>query len=129
MPSVTATDNCDDEGSVEFSETSEDINECSQRITRIWTATDNCGNTATASQSIVVGDNEAPIIGTIPEDMTVECDDIPAAPEVTISDNCDEEAEIKLEETIIEGDCEMPTPFKDFGRQLMLVATFLLPFG
>jgi subtilisin-like proprotein convertase family protein len=43
-------------------------------ITRRWTATDACGNTATCNQTITVTDNTAPTI-TCPAPETLECDD------------------------------------------------------
>jgi hypothetical protein len=54
---VTGSDNCGGAVGVQFNETSQDA-DCStgfrEIITRRWTATDACGNTATASQTIRV---------------------------------------------------------------------------
>ena len=48
-------------------------------ITRTWTFTDACGNTATATQTITVHDQTAPVFATAPGDITVECiGDVPA---------------------------------------------------
>ena len=44
-------------------------------ITRTWTATDQCGNTATASRTITVQDTKAPVFDQDPEDLTIECDE------------------------------------------------------
>ncbi|WP_439151887.1 HYR-like domain-containing protein [Winogradskyella sp.] len=58
-------------------------------ITRTWTLTDNCGNDATPqAQRITVLDNIDPML-TVPEDITVECDAVPAIGTATATDNCD----------------------------------------
>jgi hypothetical protein len=66
-PTVTATDNCDGPVAVMFSETqSNPGSSCNNVITRTWTATDACGNTASCSQTITVNDTTAPTITTCP---------------------------------------------------------------
>ena len=80
-------------------------------ITRTWMAVDACNNSVSAAQSIVVEDNEEPIILVdIPSSLTAECDDIPGALVLTdndVSDACSlpGEIEIDFEETIIPGSC------------------------
>src|SRR5512135_154287 len=56
---VTATDNCDASPSITFNEVRTD-GPCadSYTLTRTWTATDNCGNSASASQVITVRDTQ-----------------------------------------------------------------------
>jgi len=61
--------------------------------TRTWTVTDACGNVASDEQVITVQDNTIPTIsGTLPPNITVECDAIPAPPvagtDITGADNC-----------------------------------------
>jgi len=59
-------------------------------ITRTWTATDACGNSTSADQTITVVDTTAPSLS-VPTDATVECggDTSPAATgEATGSDSC-----------------------------------------
>src|SRR5690606_23275872 len=67
-----------------------DSNECAEVYTRIWTATDNCGNSTSITQTITIVDTTPPVI-TCPHDLTVECiEDIPA-PNVQLviaSDDC-----------------------------------------
>ena len=88
---VTATDNCAG-GTPTVSMNEVVSNEtCVNRktITRTWTATDACGNTATAAQVISVNDNVAPVLAGVPANATVTCvGDVPAATTVTATDNC-----------------------------------------
>ncbi|MBK7343142.1 MAG: hypothetical protein IPJ06_08635 [Saprospiraceae bacterium] len=56
---------------------------------RTFTATDACGNTATAQQKITVQDKKAPVFVNVPN-MTIECDDAINLPEPNVSDNCDQ---------------------------------------
>jgi len=109
-PSTTllnATDNCDDDVEITFEETI-DAGACADNYTliRTWTATDNCGNTHTGSQSIFVGDTEDPVLTGVPADVTVECDNVPSPPNtITATDDCDTNVEIFYEEIRIDGDC------------------------
>jgi large repetitive protein len=101
---VTAIDACEGEVTVQFSE--EGTQEgCSYNLVRTWTATDACGNTATATQTIQVGDATAPEIETAPADeINVECNlPIPALT-VSFSDNCDENLTIAtgMDSTLLE---------------------------
>ncbi|HRW75698.1 MAG TPA: Calx-beta domain-containing protein, partial [Saprospiraceae bacterium] len=57
-------------------------------LTRTWTATDACGNTATHTQTITIEDNTPPSFDGIPETLTVECDDVPPAEDVFAADGC-----------------------------------------
>jgi hypothetical protein len=61
---------------------------CDLQIVRLWTATDNCGNSATASQTITVSDNVAPVLIGVPQNVTLSCGLVPSAPIVTATDNC-----------------------------------------
>ena len=100
-PAPTVSDNCDNNVTLTHTETSTP-GQCPQEaiLTVLWTATDNCGNTATAQQVIKVEDNEAPAItpihpeivgvpsGTI---LTYDCDEVPVldVDDVAATDNCD----------------------------------------
>src|SRR5688500_19443835 len=56
VPAVTATDNCDPTLTVNYVETSNTVVEGCGVIVRTWTVTDQCGNTATHTQTITVTD-------------------------------------------------------------------------
>jgi hypothetical protein len=62
---------------------------CSAVITRIWDATDACGNhSATRTQIITVRDTQAPTIGQAGANSTVECTATPSFTQPTASDAC-----------------------------------------
>lgn len=84
-PSVTASDACDGNVAVVFLETITGT-ACNRTITRTWTATDDCGNETSASQSITIVDNISPLITNVPADTTVECPDIPPVQDPTVTD-------------------------------------------
>ncbi len=106
-PDASATDNCG-----EVTITSEDLieeGECAQEfvVTRIYTATDECGNSNTAEQIITVVDTTAPDFDFVPENMTIECDEELPAANAEASDNCGE-VEITFADEVLqnEGECE-----------------------
>ena len=103
---VTSTDNCDNDVDISMSETNLP-GPCSNAFTliRTWTATDNCGNTTTASQSINVSDNTAPVLVGLPSNITVECSNIPTATIVTATDNCDLQLDVLFNENTTAGIC------------------------
>ncbi len=113
----TVTDNCDTDVDIQFGEDRAD-NETDNNyvLTRTWTATDNCGNTATGQQVILVlnevenndpcatEDCETipPIIDNIPADVTVNFDAVPAPAQPIAIDNCDTDVDLSMTETIPE---------------------------
>ncbi len=105
-PTVSASDNCSDP-TVTLNEISTPgICEETFTITRVWTATDDCGNTNSIQQTINVSDNTAPIISGVPSNIDVSCDNIPAAASPSATDNCDPNPTITIEETTIVGPCD-----------------------
>ncbi|MCP4929527.1 MAG: hypothetical protein GY918_10790, partial [Gammaproteobacteria bacterium] len=69
------------------SQDSQTGNECSGSYTRTWTATDDCDNTYTASQTFTYSDDEAPSI-TAPAGGVIACDASPVFGTPTYDDNC-----------------------------------------
>ena len=106
---ATATDNCDAdvEITVEDVETTDPDCALNRTIIRTYTATDNCGNTTSAQQTITIGDDAAPELAGIPADVTVECDNVPAEPtNITATDDCDANPTVSIEDARVDGDCE-----------------------
>src|SRR5438552_14878793 len=56
---------------------------------RTWTATDACGNSSTASQTISVRDITAPAIAALPAASTIDCPAVPSFATATATDACD----------------------------------------
>ena len=104
--SPTATDNCDADVEITYSEVRTDGN-CPDNytLTRTWTATDNCGNASTQTQVITIQDTTDPVLSGVPSDITVECDNVPAAASPTATDNCDADVEITYSEVRTDGNC------------------------
>ena len=104
---VTATDNC---SLVRLEETmSSAAGTCPNEsiVTRIWTATDTCGNIATATITIRYIDTTGPVI-TIPVDVTVLCDEDTAASAFVApsgTDACGGGVTFSWENVIIPGVC------------------------
>lgn len=89
--SATATDNCDASPAITFSDSAEP-GACAnaQTIFRTWMATDDCGNTATCVQTLVV-DDTTPAVLNCPPDMTIDCEVTPdpaTTGMATATDNC-----------------------------------------
>jgi len=99
-------DACDDVLSVVINDNEVD-QDCGYYIIRTWTATDDCGNEVSTSQTIFVTDTIDPVLIGVPANATVECSNIPAAPMVTATDNCEinlvptMEEEVNFQENVL----------------------------
>ncbi|MEL6988148.1 MAG: T9SS type A sorting domain-containing protein, partial [Bacteroidota bacterium] len=101
-PTVTATDNCETDITVDFSETTIPTCADGSSFTRTWEAMDCNNNLVTHTQSITVEDLEAPMLFEMPADTTVTClTDVPTAPMVTATDNCEMDITVDFTETAI----------------------------
>ncbi|HUU45584.1 MAG TPA: T9SS type A sorting domain-containing protein, partial [Acidobacteriota bacterium] len=92
----TVTDQCDQAPQISYADTQN-----GSTITRVWTAEDACGNSASCSQTITAGDTEPPVIY-CPANATVECDestDPSQAGFATATDNCDPDPDITYADT------------------------------
>ncbi|WP_322518528.1 gliding motility-associated C-terminal domain-containing protein [Chitinophaga sancti] len=101
LPTITATDNCTASVSVKVSQTKVFLSTtCSNnyRLTRTWTATDDCGNVATMKQVITVQDTTRPaFIIAPPADTTVSCSAVPTPPvNIKVTDNCSATSNVKV---------------------------------
>jgi len=100
---ATASDNCGDV-IVTFNDTFID-GACGTR-TRTYTATDACGNSAQAEQTLVVSDLVAPVFLTFPVSASVSCDEVMPVEEsyIEYTENCSE-VTVTWSEEITPGDC------------------------
>ncbi|MFN0015742.1 MAG: T9SS type A sorting domain-containing protein, partial [Saprospiraceae bacterium] len=88
---ATASDGCGGSVNIAYNGQTRVDGTCTDRYTlsRHWTATDACGNNQTATQVINVIDTQKPGFVSVPANVTVQCDAIPAAGSATATDNCD----------------------------------------
>ncbi|HOI48516.1 MAG TPA: hypothetical protein PK167_04385, partial [Prolixibacteraceae bacterium] len=87
---ITVVDNCG-QTDIRFSEfTSDSICVNQFKLTRIWTATDNCGNSSSVVQIITVDDTIKPVFDRQPTPLAaVNCiEELPVQEILTASDNC-----------------------------------------
>ena len=89
MDDASASDNCSDVSITVESETIAGNAAGNYTIVRTFTATDACGNSTSASQTITVEDTTAPELS-IPADYTAECSDELTLDDATATDNCGE---------------------------------------
>lgn len=88
------SDDCDSSVTLTFED--QPAEGCPSAITRVWTATDDCGNTSTCSQTVRISDSTPPQLA-CPPDITIDCQS-PTDPEFTgfasAQDTCDATPEI-----------------------------------
>ncbi len=83
IPAASATDNCTNNLVINFTEITTGTG-CDSTLTRTWTVTDDCNNTTTETQVIVLADTLAPVMEGVPDDITLYCgDDVPVAPDTS----------------------------------------------
>ena len=131
VPNVSVTDGCDGSPEISFEEYTETGN-CagSYTVIRLWTATDQCGNTSSITQEIEVTDTIPPSFDQEVEDLTVDCGDIPEPPVITASDNCGGDVTVDLEVSTGAGGCPNMhytwTATDDCGNSAQLVQTLFV---
>jgi hypothetical protein len=94
--SVTADDNCS--VSVRWDGDVSDGQTCPETIARTYVAEDDCGNTASCTQYIVIDDTTPPVIAECPDSVFVQCaDDVPDPDTglVSAEDNCDDDLDVR----------------------------------
>ena len=89
LEDAVATDNC---SSVTITFEDEATGSCGS-FTRIYTAEDGCGNTATATVTVSLQDEEAPVISGIPTNSALNCGDVEEIDPI-VTDNCSSAADI-----------------------------------
>ena len=66
---ATAIDNCDTDVDISYVNM---IGESCDSFVRVWTAVDNCGNSASCNQTVYITDTTAPTL-VLPDDITLNC--------------------------------------------------------
>jgi hypothetical protein len=107
---VVATDSCGPVTPVFVGDVATNgTSSCNNQITRTYSATDTCGNTATCTQVFTINDVTPPVI-MCPPDFTLVCGQ-PFDPTVTgtptVTDNCNP-APVVTSSDVITGTCPMP---------------------
>ncbi|MBK7936182.1 MAG: hypothetical protein IPJ82_03515 [Lewinellaceae bacterium] len=89
------SDNCDTSMVVSYTFTTSDtLCPGSYTMNVTWSATDDCGNTGTATQTVLVRDTQGPLFTLVPAADTIRCDtfSLPPAPvmgvDIAAADNC-----------------------------------------
>src|SRR5690606_39673025 len=78
---------------------------CPITVTRTFTITDDCGLSASNTQTITIQDTTNPVFDVAPTDITVECiDDVPAMTNLGWTDNCDGSGSVKIGRASCRGD-------------------------
>ncbi len=117
---LTATDVCSEATVTRTVTVLDEVDACGNQQFRVnYDAVDACGNHAYTSYIVTVYDNVDPEFSSLPSDLTIACDaEIPAAVELTATDNCGGAVEVSMTETYVgeqpaEGsiaDCNLMTP-------------------
>ena len=102
----TVSDACSANINLTFSDnTTNGACEGDYSITRTWTATDDCGNQSTVSQTFIIQDTTAPtLVGNIDPELFINCNLPPAPPNLSFTDDCTSNLDIIFSEEIIEID-------------------------
>ena len=103
MDDATASDNCGEVSIEVTSQTTAGDAAGNYVITRTFTATDDAGNTTSATQTITVQDTTSPEFTFVPADYVVECSDVMPMDDATAADNCGE-VTIEVTGEIVAGD-------------------------
>jgi hypothetical protein len=103
---VTASDACAGSVAVSLAESSA-AGACpgNYTVTRTWSASDACGNAASASQVISVSDTTAPGLFGQGADATILCPAVPSFTAPSVSDNCDGSPAVTVADSTTAGGC------------------------
>src|SRR4029079_17233873 len=102
----TATDACDQTVTVTFYDvTTPGSCAGTYSVARTWTATDDCGNSATCSRTIVVQDITPPTITCMTQTTPVNCPATPVFTPPTATDACDPTVTITFADVTTPGTC------------------------
>ena len=99
-PVVTASDNCTEDIYIYFESvtTYNCVNDYT--LNRTWTAYDDCGNSASVTQTVTVEDTTNPVL-TVPSDITIFCNNIYFPANASATDNCGEVSITSSEDEVV----------------------------
>ena len=117
----TAADNCSNV-TITHEDSFDNNDGCAGSITRTWTATDDCGNASTASQTVHFFDHVPPVFTYVPEHVNTSCYDYSYPPTFgtpEVYDNCDDVTVSYVDyfETGDEYSCDEDDEDSDFRRK------------
>jgi len=107
LTAVTANDNCGAPAKVHVGDATSNQT-CTNRktVTRTYRATDASGNSKTCSQVITVYDDVKPNFTSVPANVTVQCNNLPAVGTATATDGCGGSVSIEYNgQTTTNGNC------------------------
>jgi len=103
---LTANDTCDDDVEVTKSFNRQSNGDCTESMLYTWTAKDDCGNTASVSQDILIDDTTPPFFDSELPDETLECKSFAPCHPPSASDICDDDVEVDWSEVPTNGSCD-----------------------
>jgi gliding motility-associated-like protein len=103
---TNASDNCSTPNVTFVNDSSPTVSGCTETTVRTYKVTDECGNFITVSQNLIrTIDTTLPTFtASIPANVSVSCDEIPAAATITATDNCGNTT-VEFTESRINGNC------------------------
>ncbi|SHN46112.1 hypothetical protein [Chitinophaga sp. CF418] len=105
VPKPTATDNCNGDVTPVYSEKGSGT-ACDSTINRKWVFTDACGNSDSVTQVINIKDDIKPVLSGTADNINVKCaKDIPAAANITATDNCDLKPTVYFKQKVTDSTC------------------------
>jgi large repetitive protein len=97
---VYAVDNCSDAANINISLHAKTTQlSCGRIFVRVWTATDECGNSSIATQEITYIDNEPPVFAFVPADLVISCGQEYLLEDPIVSDDCSLFSVVQSQET------------------------------
>ena len=109
--SIIVSDNCDDNPSVTFIDEIISSGDCLldgylQLFNCTWLAIDDCGNESAFSIQVKIVDLSPPVVVNHPIDKVIDCDGDPTFGEPLFRDNCDNDLDIQVSDSVLEEPCK-----------------------
>ncbi len=104
---ASAVDACGDVVIIYHDGEDTDDSDCVETFIRTWTATDDCGNSASCDQTITLTDTQQPYwTSDLPGDATIACGaDAPTPATLTAADGCQETVSVEVSEAYEAEEC------------------------